>query len=249
MKKSMFLSTIMFLLSIVMFVGSTIAYFTDSKHTVNTFTSGNVAITMSEAVTYRDENGNLVADTTKPRVHGSEQGTVHDYGIIHPGQVICKDPLVRNIGGNDAWVAVKVTLTDGAGDLCKLMGYNVDLSDMIDIELMLNGGLLAESVHVGEWNGFDNVCHNDRYAMVQIPSRANGTYEFYFFMLSPLAKDQSFYVFDTMTIWNGWDNEDMQELRELKIDVSAYAVQTSGFSSCFEAMTAAFKSDFNLKAN
>lgn len=246
MKKSMFLSVLLLVLSIIVFAGSTIAYFSDTKQVGNTFTSGNVEISLSESAVKVDSVGNLVIDPQKPRIEGSSGETVHDYGVIHPGQSIFKDPLVKNIGTNDAWVAVKVTFTDGAGDLCQLLGYDPDETDMIDIECMLKGGLLDETVHVGNWNGFERVCYNDRYAMVQQASRANGEYVFYFFMLRPLSKNESFLVFDEMFIDGKFDNNAMQQLSELKINVCAYAVQTFGFDSCYKAMTTAFQSGFTL---
>jgi len=240
----MFLSALLLLISVIAFAGSTIAYFSDTKQTGNTFTSGNVEISLSESAITTDTTGNVIADPTKPRIMGTAEETVHDYGVVYPGQSIFKDPLVKNIGSSPAWVAVKVTLTDGKGDICKLMGYDPDRTDMIDIEAMLQGGLLDEKVHVGLWNGIENVCYNDRYAMVQKASRAEGKYEFWFFMLQPLTNGQSFVVFDSMNIDGAWTNSDVQELVEFKINVCAYAVQTFGFDSCYKAMTTAFKSSF-----
>lgn len=242
----MMLSLLLLLVSVLAFAGSTIAYFSDVKQTANTFTAGNVSIVLSESAITRDNAGNVIADTSKPRVLGTAEGTLHNYGIVYPGQVICKDPTVRNCGSGDAWVAVKVTLTDGEGDICKVMGYDPDETDMIDIETMLSGGLLDEKVHVGTWNGIENVCHNERYAMVQVASRANDTYDFYFFMLSPVAKGDSFTVFDTMIIDEIWDNDEMKELSDFKINVCAYAVQLYSFDSCFDAMTTAFGSEFSF---
>lgn len=246
MKKGMLFSLLLLLLAVIAFAASTIAYFSDVKQTSNVFTSGNVAIVLSESAITRDTDGNVIADTTRPRVFGTSEGTLHNYGMVYPGQTIFKDPIVTNSGLGSAWVAVKVTITDGVGDICRIMGYDPDETDMIDIEAMLSGGLLDEKVHVGDWNGFENVCHNDRYAMVQVASRAQDKYEFYFFMLEPLARDESFTVFDTMFIDNTWDNDAMKELSDFKIDVCAYAVQLYGFDSCFDAMTVAFDSEFNF---
>ena len=79
-------------------VGSTFAYFTDTKDVTNTFTMGNVNITLEEP-NYTDRQ------------------------TVLPGQVIVKDPTVAlATGSNDAYVVVKVTVpqyTDGtaSGDL------------------------------------------------------------------------------------------------------------------------------------
>ncbi len=246
MKKGMLFSLLLLVFAIIAFAASTIAYFSDVKQTASVFTSGNVSIVLSESAITRDEAGNVIADTTRPRILGTSDGTLHNYGTVYPGQTILKDPIVTNSGLGSAWVAVKVTITDGTGDICRIMGYNPDETDMIDIETMLSGGLLDEKVHVGVWNGIEDVCYNDKYAMVQLASRAQDRYDFYFFMLDPLAKDESFTVFDTMFIDNTWDNDAMKELSDFKINVCAYAVQLYGFNSCFDAMTAAFSSEFNF---
>ena len=233
-------------------VNITISFFVDSKEYSGVFTAGNVYIEMTEAAVVDDGLGNLVEDPNSPRIVAADitEGglpAIHDYGMIHPGQVIYKDPTVVNTGAWDAWLAFKVIITDGVGDIHKLYGYNEFYED-IDIEALLGGGLLEGSAHVGDWNGNEYVCYTDEYAMVQIPDRHAGTYEFYFFMLNPLAKGESVTVFDTFYVDDTFGNTEMLELKELKITVQAYAVQTFGFSSCYEAMLTAFGNRFGALA-
>jgi hypothetical protein len=53
-----------------------------------------------------------------------------------------------------------------------------------------------------------------------------------------------------MLIEPEWDNAQMRELVDLKIKVQAFAVQTFGFESCFDAMKGAFSTHFvNCVAN
>lgn len=221
---------------------SSIAYFSDTKAASTTFTAGNVQIELSEATVMHDSAGNLVADPTSPRVMGAEVAVIRDYGVIYPGQRICKDPLVRNTGSHDAWIAVQVTISDGKGDLHKLIGYPE--FHALDIEMLLTGGLLDEKVHVGTWNGLENVCHNDRYAMVQIADPNADDYEFYFFMLQKQVPGETVQVFEEMVIPLYWSGADMQELVDLTVTVRAFGVQTFGFGTCFDAMTTAFSDYF-----
>lgn len=233
------------LLLSIMLTGGTLAYFTDSREDISVFTAGNVYITLTEAEVKADAVGNLVEDPSKDRIEGAELGaeeTIKDYGKIYPGQTIYKDPTITNTGDNGAWIAAKVVVSDGRGDIHKLMGYYG--VDFIDIEVLLHGGLLDEYIHVGAWNGIQNVCHNDNYAMVQVADRANGVYEFYFFMLKATQKGDEIVLFDTMSIVPEWDNAQMCELVDLKIKVQAFAVQTFGFESCFDAMKGAFATHF-----
>ena len=229
-------------------ISGSIAFFTDSKENASVFTAGNVYIELSEAAVKADEGGNLIEDTSADRIYGSEINengaiVVNDYGIVFPGQSIFKDPTIKNIGSSSAWVAAKVIIEDGAGDIHRLFNYNENYDD-IDIEHLLSGGLLDENVHVGTWNGISDVCYNDRYAMIQNSNRTDGKYEFFFIMLQPLEKDDSVEIFDTVLFDPMFGNAEMVEFRELKITVQAFAVQTFGFSSCLDAMNGAFSEHF-----
>jgi len=230
---------------IVAVAGGTVAYFTDSKETNNVYTAGSIHISLTEAAVKLDAAGNLIEDTESPRVVGTAIGPgspVIDHGYLFPGKTIHKDPTIENTGNSSAWVAFKVIISDGLGNIHDLIGYygNED----IDIELLLTGGLLDESVHVGTWEGISDVAYNANYAMVQAADPTLGVYEFYFFMLAPLAPGDSVTAFDTMFIDPLFSGQDMEEFRDLKLTVQAFAVQKFGFSSCYAAMTTAFGEHF-----
>lgn len=79
-------------------VAGTIAYFTDNDSDANTFTVGNVKITLDEAKT--DENGEPVA--------GADRVTANTYKLL-PGSSYTKDPTVHVADNSgDCWVFVKV---------------------------------------------------------------------------------------------------------------------------------------------
>jgi len=236
---------------ITVVTGGSIAYFTDARQMNNVFTSGNVRVELTEAAVKDDGSGNLIEDTSADRIYGSAisdqrgGGTVNNYGVIFPGQSIFKDPTITNTSDRKAWVAAKVIISDGAGDINRIMGYP-GYSE-IDIETLLSGGLLDENIHVGSWNGMDDVCYNDNYSMVQIVADSvAGVYEFYFFILSPLEKNGSVTVFDNMTVPAEWGSDDMKELAQLNITIQAFAVQEHGFSDCYTAMREAFPAHFSI---
>ena len=243
-KMNLYASCLLLSVFVIMLVATTIAYFTDKKQVTNTFTSGNVELELSESAVKLDEHGNYVIDTSKSRINGTADSVIHDYGRVYPAQTIYKDPTVHNPGDTAEWVAVKVILTDGAGDLNKLIGYPG--FEQVDIELLLSGGLLAEKTYVHDWNGFENVCYNDNYMMIQKANKAAGVYEFYFLMQKPLQPGKSVLIFDELKFQPQWNNSDMQELAELKIHIQAFGVQTLGLDSCFEAMTSAFPEHFKF---
>lgn len=241
-KRNLILSGIMFGLSALLLISTTLAYFSDRKAVQTTFMSGNVAIVLSEAAVKEDGNGNLVEDATLPRVMGAVQGTEHNYGHIYPGQTIHKDPTVRNIGTTNAWIAFKVIVTDGDGDIYNVLGYPADAG--IDLRGLLSGGVFSESAVVGPWNGLESVRYNDRFAMTQIANRALGKYEFFIFFNQTLAPRHTIELFDTFSVPPFFSSEHMKELEGLTIRVEAYAVQTGELPDVFTAMTAAFPEQF-----
>lgn len=243
-KFNIYMSFILLGVLVLMLITATLAYFSDYKQTTNTMTAGNVQISLSESAVKPDGNGNLVADPSAARIYGGTDEVVNNYGKVYPAQTVFKDPTIANTGSEPAWIAAKVTLTDGAGDLSKIMGY--ETAEGIDIELLLGGGLLDEKVHVGTWNGLQNVCYNDRYAMVQIPNTAEGEYSFYFFMSEPVATGSSVMLFDTFEVPFEWNNAEMQHLKQLTVKVEAFGVQTMNLDNCFVAMTDAFPEYFDF---
>lgn len=243
-KAHLMLNSILLLSLLLLLVGTTIAYFSDIRQVSNTLTAGNVEISLSESAVKGDGAGNLIADPSKPRFYGGKEATVNDYGRIYPSQSIYKDPTVKNTGDEDAWIAMKLTVEDGNGDISKLLGYPG--FDGIDIHYLLSGYLLSETTNFGPWNGIQNVSYNDNFAMIQVPDGANGKYNFYFFINKALPAGKTVTLFDNMTVPAEWTGIQMQELKELKITVQAFAVQTANLENCFSAMLGAFPEYFNF---
>ena len=241
---NMYTSCVLFIAFILMLVGVTIAYFTDSKKSSNTFTAGNVKIALSEAAVKKDEIGNFIEDTNAPRIFGGENEIINSDNKIYPNQSFFKDPTIKNIGDVPEWAAVKVILNDGSGDLTKIMGY--EGYEDIDIEILLSGGLLDENVRVGTWNGIDYVCYNENYAMVLVPNPSESEFVFYFFMLKPLEVEETVQIFNKLHFPVEWQEEEMNNLGNLKIKVQAFGAQTFELQSCFEAMTKAFPEHFDF---
>ena len=122
-KFNLIMSGILFSAAVLMFISVTIAWFSDTKKVDATFTSGNVRIALTEAAVKPDASGNLVEDKDKPRIFGAaDEDVLHNYGRVYPGMSIYKDPTVENIGDVPEWIAVKVTITDGTGDIARAIG-------------------------------------------------------------------------------------------------------------------------------
>ena len=92
-KNKTYLAAVVLLLVFV--VGGAIAYFTDTETKTNTFTIGNVDITLTEpSWSTTDTNSNNVPDAAEN---------------LMPGQTVTKDPTINNVSTkNDAYVFAKV---------------------------------------------------------------------------------------------------------------------------------------------
>ena len=231
--------------AVIACASTSLAYFTDVKEYESVYTTGNVYIELTEGEVKKDDKGNWVLDDSKPRLKAEdiEENTIHSYGRLFPGLSIHKDPTVKNVGTEDAWLAMKIIISDGVGDIHNVFGYYE--SPLIDIELFLTGGLLDKPVSVDDWNGLEDVCiaTDGSFVMAQIVN--NGNYEFYFFMLNKTQPGFEVTLFETLKMHPLLTNNEMKEFVQFKIDVQAFAVQAFGFSSCYDAMKAAFTTHFN----
>ena len=107
-------------------VGGSLAYFTDSEQTDNTFTVGNVKIELTEPgwTGYTHVDGHDIL---------AEPGTVvgsgsWDAATVYAGEPLAKDPTVKNSGENPCFVRIKVTGLDQFGSE-KMITYRTDHRD------------------------------------------------------------------------------------------------------------------------
>ena len=218
----------------------TLAYFTDTDDATNTFTAGDVAIDLTEAVVKPDEKGNLVATDERQDVLEKEE-EFYDYGKLYPGQTIDKDPTIEVLGSEDTYVAAKIIVTDGEGDLEKIIGTGYQ--GLLGIQQIVYGGLVKENDTMKEYNGLAPVYGDDTYSVYQ-QVEDDGIYVFYVFMEKPMSTGDTVTIFEKIRIPAEWDNKEMAEMKDLTIKVEAYGTQAFGFDSCFEAMNAAFPGAF-----
>lgn len=88
MKKKLTAMLLIVAMLAVAVVGGTLAYFTDTDEKTNTFTVGNVDITLTEPKW--DETGSKEAED------------------VYPGEPLAKDPTVTNAGKNPCFVRIEV---------------------------------------------------------------------------------------------------------------------------------------------
>ena len=115
MKKKILVVALVVCVLVLSIASATMAYFTDTHSATNTFTVGDVDITLTEAAVMQDEtNGNIVADPNADPVrveNGIDFGTA--YGSLFPMQSICKDPTITNVGSEQAYIGAIITIANG----------------------------------------------------------------------------------------------------------------------------------------
>lgn len=119
MKKKILVMALAFALAAILVAGGTIAFFTDTDAKDNTFKMGNVDITVDEPDW---------EPTDDPR---------------YPGEVIAKNPSVKNDGASPAFVRIKV---EGL-DALKTAGLSAE-----EIALYFDG---AKGINAADWTLYD----------------------------------------------------------------------------------------------
>ncbi len=237
MKKRILTVALVVALLATCFAG-TFAYLQDDERLTNTFTTGNVLISLDEAVVEKNAEGNLVAK-------GAERTEDEQSYHLYPAMTVTKDPTITvDAKSENAWIAAKVTIT---GDLHSLIG--VEGYDNIDIHKLASGGLITtDAKQLTSWNGLSMVYETVDCVIYQDADKDNNTWTLYIFMNAVQQKNAKIVLFDTLTIPTEWDNNEMALINGMNINVQAYAVQANGFADCFTAMTTAFKAEFPFAA-
>ena len=199
-------------------VVGTLAYLMDTDSAVNTFTMGQVHISVDEAKVNADGTPVTEADRVK----------ANEYHIL-PGMKYTKDPTVTVDGGSeDAYVRMILTVHNASDVQAVLTKYN--LGDF--------------SVLIGGWDkdtwlyeGFTEDTENNTIS-----------FEFrYKEIVTKNADDTKLpALFDTLIVPGEITGEEMKDLYDggFKIEVFGHAIQTAGFDTANAAWTA-FASQYN----
>ena len=99
-KKKILVLALTVAMAAILVVGGSLAYLTDTKTADNTFTMGDVKIKLDEK-NVNDPEGDRVTSNT------------YDNDAVYPGAVVPKDPIVRNVGKNGAYIRAVVTIENG----------------------------------------------------------------------------------------------------------------------------------------
>ena len=231
MKKKILIMAIAACLLALTIAGTSIAYFTDTPEYTNVFTSGDVDITLTEAVAARNTLGHVeIADATVRKAY-NEDAT---YSPLFPMQTIAKDPRITNVGSEAAFVGAIIDVTNPNADITKVISADGSVANTIAVTTLIQGidTTNANVRVVAIENGFRiYVIYNAALAGETTANAENGG---------------NVTIFNKIQIPETWNNTEMAFVNGLKINVKAYAVQTAGFETAIAAFTAAFGTEFGL---
>ena len=196
-------------------IGATFAYLTDTKTVDNTFTMGNVKITLDET---------NVNDPEGARVTSNEYN-------VYPGAVVTKDPIVHNTGKNAAYIRATVNVSNWM-NLCA--AYYPDFKETFPND----GYKAALNLLVGElgegWSVV-GVEAGDTFTIGQFDAKFILKYDG-----APdgalAAGADTTAMFQTVTIPTGIDNANTESFSGVK--VVAQAIQADGFETWEDAFAA-----------
>ena len=192
-------------------VMGTLAYLTDSTAVVNTFTMGNVDITLDEADV--DEYG--VA------IQGADRVTSNEYKLI-PGMTYTKDPTVTVVkGSEESYVRMLVTMNcqKAINEI-----FDPQLQAETRLDAFFKGYDSSKWIYKGETTDTtaDTITYEFRYYTTVSAADATENVK-----LEPL--------FTTFVAPGFLTGEDLKQLDDFEITVVGHAIQATGF----EADTAA----------
>lgn len=208
-------------------VMGTMAYLTDNDEVTNTFTVGNVDITLDEAKV--DEYGKEITDD------GAERVDKNAYHLL-PGGEYDKDPTVTvEAGSEDAYVRMMVTVSD----ISKLKNA-FPQNDSEGNEIAANAKYYAGDVFLLQQlvKGWDNnVWTSTNEVTVDQEDSNKVTYEFrYKEAVDKSTSDTKLEpLFTTIEIPGTLNNAEIAKLNKVTITVTAHAIQADGFDTAEEA--------------
>ncbi len=204
----------------VMAIGGTLAYLTDKDEATNTFTVGDLDITLTEP-NWNDET---------------------DGKDLVPGDTEVKDPTVTEVK-NNSYMRVIMTVVDSEGNTITdadrlnliLKTVRFDSTYNATTAPATVGTKLVEGNKYSLADLTDVPMVNSAFTLVEDKSSA-GVY--YYNYNSILEKDAKAVLFTNIVIPTDWNQTQLQTLGSYKIQLQAQAIQTDGFSNSTDAFAA-----------
>lgn len=232
-KSKALLMTLCAVLLVAASVLGTMAYLTSTDEVENTFTVGNVKITLDEAKVNADG-----VVSSNDRVKGNE------YKLM-PGHTYVKDPTVTvKAPSVDSYVRMKVTFNNAAAiiALCTNPEFAGDDPTGVENAFPLIRMVNFVEANAAKWDGItlDNMFETEEMlGNAKYFVRSGDTLTYYFYYKdkvgAPTADNQLAVLFDHITVPEWVTGGQLAGLNGFKISVVAEAIQADGFETADEA--------------
>ena len=219
MKKKILVACLCVALAVLTIAGTTLAYLTSRDEVVNTFTVGNVSITLDEAKVNNygepvNGNNEKVELANAPRVKANS------YKLI-PGHTYTKDPTVTvKAPSEESYVRMLVTV-----DFDKQLTETQLATELDNIFTGYSTDWVRSAKQIETGNGKTVITYEYRY---------NRT------VSANTADNKLPALFTGIAIPGTWTGDDLTALGNININIVAQAIQADGFDTP-EAAWAAFK--------
>lgn len=209
MKKKILAVSLIVSLVAIAALGATLAYFTDTSTVDNTFTLGNIDIELEE----------IVANVGGQAQTITEEQEGFAYNTLVPGDSVRKEPYIKNVGNNDAYVMMVLELSDFADfDAAKIGKFAIDGVNF--------GGDLTGTTLPG----------NTKWYLVEDETATEGektvyrAYLIYGSVLPDGADSKTVAPFTGLTLGTDFTSDDREGLDGFEIGIKAYAIQAENLT-------------------
>ena len=206
MKKRTF--TVALIICLVAIIGfSSLAYFQSSKNLTNYFAVAGIQdpTDPDETINPNDLFSIKLDETDITKNDNSRTESGNTYTGILPGDTLAKDPTVTNTGKYDAWVRVKVTVTDYKAWAAACAKYGI--TDLAEI-----------------FNGHD-ATKWERGIADESPNESADEYTFVYYYKAEVPAGGTAKLFESITIPAKFDIDDMVSLSTFQLKVTGEAIQ------------------------
>ena len=220
-------------------VMGTMAYLTSTDEVNNTFTVGNVKITLDEAK----------VNTDGTPVTPAERVKANEYKLL-PGHTYTKDPTVTvKAVSESSYIRLKVTFNNATDiiAMCTDPEFAEDGPTGVENAFPLIRMVNFVEANAAKWDGLvpDNMTEaeemlgNTKYFAYD---KANDTLTYYFYYTETVAAPDADVVlpvlFDSITVPEWVTGDQLAELNNFKITAVAEAIQADGFANADAAWAA-----------
>lgn len=244
-------------LTVTAVAGASLAYLTDTKDAVNTFTVGRVKIDLVEQE--RSADGTELKDFEQNKkllpLVGSAQGEKDSFGMPTAKNYVDKMVTVRNTGSEDAYIRLYFAIPSALDDGYETYNAGHNVLHFNFGNTVVNGAAVTTEgtqwlwTRGGKWNYFettmdDGIRYNVYFADYYKAAAAGAVTEqaiqgVYLDSSFQMQEDGAYAFGQKLTLDAGWD------WSKVSCPVFAVACQAGGFDSAAEAITAAFGDRYN----